>query len=58
MTSPLDITAEQAREIVHNEARSKGWIRPELSQSQNPETVEMLETLRLTRESLAVVVDV
>lgn len=58
MASPLDITVEQAREIVHNEAMSKGWVRPGLSQSQNPETVEILETLRRTRESLGDIVDV
>ena len=58
MSSPLDITVEQAREIVRNEAISRGWVRPELSQSQNPETVELLETLRRTRESLGDVVDV
>jgi hypothetical protein len=58
MASSLDITVEQAREIVHNEAMSKGWVRPGLSQSQNPETVEILETLRRTRESLGDIVDV
>jgi len=58
MASPLDITVEQARKIVQNEARSKGWVRPELSQSQNPETVEILEALRRTRESLGDIVDV
>jgi hypothetical protein len=58
MASPLDITVEQAREIVHNEAMSKGWVRPGLSHSQNPETVEILETLRRTRESLRDIVDV
>jgi hypothetical protein len=58
MASPLDITVEQAREIVHNEAMSKGWVRPGLSQSQNPETVEILETLRRTRESLGDIVEV
>jgi hypothetical protein len=58
MASPLNITVEQAREIVRNEARSKGWVRPGLSQSQNAETVEILETLRRTRESLGDIVDV
>lgn len=57
MASPLDITVEQAREIVLDVAKSKGWVRPELAQSQNPETIELLSTLRSTRESLAVVVD-
>jgi hypothetical protein len=58
MESPLDITVEEARDLVRDEAKSKGWVRPELSQSQNPETVEMLETLRCTRESLGDIVDV
>jgi hypothetical protein len=58
MASPLDITVEQACEIVHNEAMSKGWVRPGLSQSQNPETLELLETLRRTRESLGDIVHV
>jgi hypothetical protein len=57
MSSPLDITVEQAREIVRNEATKKGWVRPELSQSQNPEAIELLEALRSTRESLGDVVD-
>lgn len=57
MANPLAITVEQAREIVHKEARSKGWVRPELRQSQNPETIEILETLRKTRESLGDIVD-
>ncbi|KAF8859481.1 hypothetical protein BDZ45DRAFT_673240 [Acephala macrosclerotiorum] len=58
MASPLHITVEQAREIVHKEAISKGWVRPELRQSQEPETIELLETLRSIRESLADIVDV
>lgn len=51
MSNPLDITVEQAREIVIEESRNKGWVRPELLQSQNPETQEVLESLRRTRES-------
>jgi hypothetical protein len=58
MANPLHITVERAREIVQNEAQSKGWVRPGLIQSQNPETVELLETLRRTRESLGDIVDV
>jgi hypothetical protein len=57
MSSPLDITVEQAREIVRSEAAKKGWVRPELRQSQNPESIEILETLRHTRESLGDVID-
>jgi hypothetical protein len=30
MSDPLDITAEQAREIVLAESQKKGWARPEL----------------------------
>lgn len=58
MSSPLEITVEEAREIVRQEATKKGWVRPELSQSQNPETIEVLNTLRSTRESLGDIVDV
>jgi hypothetical protein len=58
MASPLDITVDQAREIVHLEAISKGWVRPELSQSQEPESVELLQSLRGIRESLGDIVDV
>lgn len=57
MSSPLDITVEQAREIVRNEAIKRGWVRPELSQSQNPESLELLASLRSVRESLGDVVD-
>jgi hypothetical protein len=58
MSNALDITVEQAREIVRVEAIRKGWVRPELSLSNNPETVEVLETLRHTRESLGDTVNV
>jgi hypothetical protein len=54
---PLDITAEQAREIVLDESQKKGWARPELRQSQNPEVQELLVLLRNTRESLGDTVD-
>ena len=58
MANPLHITVEQAQEIVQNEAKAKGWVRPELHQSQLPETLEILESLRLTRESFGNFVDV
>lgn len=58
MENPLAITIEEARKIVSNEAKSKGWVRPGLSESQNPETVEILETLKRTRESLGDIIDV
>lgn len=57
MASPLEITVEQASEIVLAAARGKGWVRPELLQSQDPNALELLETLRMTRESLGDVVD-
>lgn len=57
MSNPLDITVEQAREIVLAESNRKGWVRPELRQSQNPETREALEILRRTREALGDTVD-
>jgi ribosome-binding protein aMBF1 (putative translation factor) len=57
-SNPLQITAEQADEIIRNEATRKGWVRPELSQSQNPEVVEVLNSLRSTRESLGDTVNV
>ena len=57
MSDPLDITVEEAREIVLAESRRKGWARPELLQSQHPETQETLELLRATRESLGDTVD-
>lgn len=52
MANPMAITVEQAREIVHSEAIKSGWVRPDLRQSQNPETIELLKTLRHTRELL------
>jgi hypothetical protein len=51
MANPLHITIEQAQEIVRNEAKNKGWVRPELRQSQLPETLEALESLRRIRDS-------
>ena len=57
MSDPLDITAEQAREIVLAESQKKGWARPELHRSQNPEAQELLVLLRNTRESLGDTVD-
>ncbi|CAG8949949.1 hypothetical protein HYFRA_00004280 [Hymenoscyphus fraxineus] len=53
MENPLVITVEEANRIILNEARSKGWVRQGISDSRNPETLELLETLRRTRESLA-----
>jgi hypothetical protein len=58
MSNPLDITVEQAREIVLAESHKKGWAPPELRQSQNPETQRALEILRNTREALGDTVDV
>jgi len=57
MSDPLDITTEQAREVVLAESQKKGWARPELRQSQNPEAQELLVLLRNTRESLGDTVD-
>jgi hypothetical protein len=57
MENPLDITVEQAREIVLAQSRERGWVRPGLQASQNPETQEVLETLRRTREALGDTVD-
>ncbi|CZR67410.1 uncharacterized protein PAC_17309 [Phialocephala subalpina] len=58
MSNPLDITVGQAREIVLAESKKKGWARPELLQSQNPEAQEALELLRNTREALGDTVDI
>jgi hypothetical protein len=58
MANPLNIMVAQAQEIVQNEAKKKGWVRPELYQSQLPETLEILDSLRLTRESFGNFVDV
>jgi len=58
MANLLHITVEQAQEIVRNEARNKGWVRPELRQSQLPETLEALESLRRIRESFGNIVHV
>ena len=52
MSNSLDITVEEARDIVIGVALSKGCIRPELHQSQNKETREVLGALRRVRESL------
>ncbi len=58
MANPLNITVEVAQEIVENEAQKKGFVRPELHQSQLPETREVLESLRGIRESFGSFVDV
>jgi NTP pyrophosphatase (non-canonical NTP hydrolase) len=58
MSNPLDITVEQALEVVLAASQRKGWVRPELRDSQNPETQEVLRTLRSIREELGDVVDV
>jgi hypothetical protein len=58
IANQLDITVEQAQEIVQNVAKSKGWVRPEINQSRDPETIELLDTLGRIKESLADVVDV
>ena len=58
MANPLTITVEQAQEIVRNEAKNKGWVRPELRQSQLPETLEALESLRRIRDSFGAIVHV
>lgn len=57
MSNPLEITNEQALEIVLAEGKKKGWVRPELHQSQNPEIQEALEALRGTREALGDTID-
>jgi len=60
MASPLDITEEQARNIIENEAESKGWVPPDLRLSEDTDTVKirtLLRTLRRTRESIGNAVD-
>lgn len=57
MSNPLDITVEQAREIVLLESRRKGWVRPELRQAQDPAAQELLQVLQSTRQALGDTVD-
>ncbi|KAE8447535.1 hypothetical protein EG329_010665 [Mollisiaceae sp. DMI_Dod_QoI] len=57
MADPLNITVEQAREIVLSISHRKGWVRPELRESQNPESQELLEILRSIREELGDIVE-
>lgn len=57
MSDSTDLTVEQAREIILTISRSKGWVRPELREPQNPQHQELLETLRSIREELGDVVE-
>jgi DNA-binding TFAR19-related protein (PDSD5 family) len=57
MSDPYDLTAEQAREIILDISRRHGWVAPQLRESQNEDARELLDTLRLVRESLGDVIE-
>lgn len=57
MSNPLDITAEQAREIVLAVSEANGWVPPELRESQLPQTMRAVEIIRRTRESYGDVIE-
>ena len=58
MSNPLDITVEQAREVVLQESQTKGWAPPELYQTQNGDAQKFSKILRSTRESLGDTIEV
>lgn len=58
MSNPLEITVEQAVQIVLAERERKGLARPDHHESQDPNVQDILRTLRRTREALGDMVDV
>jgi len=57
MSNPLDVTAEQAREIVLAISETKGWAPPELRESQLPETMRAMGILQRIREDYGDVIE-
>ena len=52
MPSPLDITIEEAREIVLAVSERKGRPPQHLLESRDPDAQRVLKTLKCTREEL------
>ncbi|KAH8808653.1 hypothetical protein F5884DRAFT_900865 [Xylogone sp. PMI_703] len=46
MSDPLDITVEQARSIVLQVGKSKGWVPPEVRRSLDPTGLEIIESMQ------------